>query len=108
MLRNDSRTLLRKELEKLPRNSCEVLILREIDGMPGREIADCIAPVRLSATAFLQNPPMDVAAVVDATETDGARNGNVLSGPNVTPLRGLRPDGRSGTQPGIIRGDRRS
>jgi hypothetical protein len=91
-----------------PPNVRAVPILREIEGMPDRKIADSMAPVRLSAYAALQNLPMDVAAIVDATETDRAWNGNVLSGPNVASLRGLRPDGRSGQQPGIIRGDRRS
>ena len=100
--------MLREELEKLPANFRDVLILREIDGLPDREIADCISPVRLSATAFVQNPPMDVAAVVGATETDRAWNGNFLSGPNVASRRSLRLDATSGPQPGIIRGDRRS
>jgi RNA polymerase sigma-70 factor (ECF subfamily) len=40
VLQNDRGTLLRKALEKLPRNSREVLILRELEGMSYREIAD--------------------------------------------------------------------
>ena len=40
VLQNDSAALLRKALEKLPPNSREVLILRELEGMSYREIAD--------------------------------------------------------------------
>src|SRR5712692_6964039 len=40
VLQNDSGTLLRKALEKLPPNFREVLILRELEGMSYREIAD--------------------------------------------------------------------
>ena len=40
VLKNDSGTLLRKALEKLPPNFREVLILREFEGMSYREIAD--------------------------------------------------------------------
>jgi len=40
VLRNDSNTLVRKALEKLPPNFREVLILRELEGMSYREIAD--------------------------------------------------------------------
>jgi RNA polymerase sigma-70 factor (ECF subfamily) len=40
VLRNDSDTLVRKALEKLPPNFREVLILRELEGMSYREIAD--------------------------------------------------------------------
>jgi len=40
LLRNDSGTLLRKALEKLPPNFREVLILRELEGMSYQEIAD--------------------------------------------------------------------
>src|SRR5205823_6944984 len=40
VLQNDSAALLRKALEKLPPNSREVLILRELDGMSYKEIAD--------------------------------------------------------------------
>jgi RNA polymerase sigma-70 factor, ECF subfamily len=40
VLQNDSAALLRKTLEKLPPNSREVLILRELEGMSYREIAD--------------------------------------------------------------------
>ena len=40
MLQNDSDTLVRKALEKLPANFREVLILRELEGMSHREIAD--------------------------------------------------------------------
>ena len=107
-LQYDSGTLRRKALQTLALNFREVRILRGVEGIPDGEIADIIAPARLSATAALQNLPMDVAVVIDATDTYRAWNGNVLSGPNVAPLRGLRPDGRSGPQPGIIRGDRRS
>jgi RNA polymerase sigma-70 factor, ECF subfamily len=39
-LQNDSATLVRKALEKLPPNFREVLILRELEGMSYREIAD--------------------------------------------------------------------
>jgi RNA polymerase sigma-70 factor (ECF subfamily) len=39
-LQNDSSTLLRKALENLPTSFREVLILREIEGMSYREIAD--------------------------------------------------------------------
>ena len=39
-LQNDSDTLVRKALEKLPSNFREVLILRELEGMSYREIAD--------------------------------------------------------------------
>ncbi len=39
-LQNDSAVLLRKALEKLPPNSREVLILRELEGMSYKEIAD--------------------------------------------------------------------
>ena len=40
VLQNDSSALLRKALEKLPPSFREVLILREIEGMSYREIAD--------------------------------------------------------------------
>ena len=40
VLQNDSTSLLRKALEKLPPNSREVLILRELEGMSYKEIAD--------------------------------------------------------------------
>jgi RNA polymerase sigma-70 factor (ECF subfamily) len=40
LLQNDSGTLVRKALEKLPPNFREVLILRELEGMSYREIAD--------------------------------------------------------------------
>jgi RNA polymerase sigma-70 factor, ECF subfamily len=40
VLQNDSDTLVRKALEKLPPNFREVLILRELEGMSYREIAD--------------------------------------------------------------------
>ncbi len=40
VLQNDSAALLRKALEKLPPNSREVLILRELEGMSYREIAN--------------------------------------------------------------------
>ena len=40
VLQNDHGTLLRKALEKLPPNFREVLILRELEGMSYREIAD--------------------------------------------------------------------
>jgi RNA polymerase sigma-70 factor (ECF subfamily) len=40
VLQNDSNTLLRKALEKLPQNYREVLILRELEGMSYKEIAD--------------------------------------------------------------------
>jgi RNA polymerase sigma-70 factor, ECF subfamily len=39
VLQNDSDTLVRKALEKLPPNFREVLILRELEGMSYREIA---------------------------------------------------------------------
>jgi RNA polymerase sigma-70 factor (ECF subfamily) len=40
VLQRDSNTLLRKALEKLPPNYREVLILRELEGMSYKEIAD--------------------------------------------------------------------
>jgi RNA polymerase sigma-70 factor (ECF subfamily) len=40
MLQNDSSTLVRKAMEKLPPNYREVLILRELEGMSYKEIAD--------------------------------------------------------------------
>jgi RNA polymerase sigma-70 factor (ECF subfamily) len=40
VLQNDSSTLVRKALEELPTNFREVLILRELEGMSYREIAD--------------------------------------------------------------------
>ena len=40
VLQNDNRALLRKALEKLPSNFREVIILRELEGMSYREIAD--------------------------------------------------------------------
>jgi RNA polymerase sigma factor (sigma-70 family) len=40
VLQNDSGTLVRRALESLPANFREVLILREIEGMSYREIAD--------------------------------------------------------------------
>jgi RNA polymerase sigma-70 factor, ECF subfamily len=40
VLQNDSDTLVRKALEMLPSNSREVLILRELEGMSYKEIAD--------------------------------------------------------------------
>lgn len=40
VLKNDSNALLRKALEKLPPNYREVLILRELEGMSYKEIAD--------------------------------------------------------------------
>jgi RNA polymerase sigma factor (sigma-70 family) len=39
MLQNDSSTLVRKAMEKLPPNYREVMILRELEGMSYREIA---------------------------------------------------------------------
>ena len=43
VLQNDSSTLVRKALENLPTGFREVLILREIEGMSYREIADISA-----------------------------------------------------------------
>ena len=40
VLRDDNSTLVRKALEKLPPNFREVLVLREIEGMSYREIAE--------------------------------------------------------------------
>jgi RNA polymerase sigma factor (sigma-70 family) len=40
VMQNDSHTLVRKALEKLPPNLREVLILRELEGMSYREIAE--------------------------------------------------------------------
>jgi RNA polymerase sigma-70 factor (ECF subfamily) len=40
MLQNDSSTLVRKAMEKLPPNYREVLILRELEGMSYKEISD--------------------------------------------------------------------
>lgn len=40
VLQNDSGVVLRKALEKLPMNSREVLILRELEGLSYREIAE--------------------------------------------------------------------
>jgi RNA polymerase sigma-70 factor (ECF subfamily) len=40
VLQNDSGNLVRKALEKLPPNFREVLVLRELDGMSYREIAE--------------------------------------------------------------------
>jgi RNA polymerase sigma factor (sigma-70 family) len=40
VLQNDRGTLLRKALEKLPPNFREVIVLRELEGMSYREIAD--------------------------------------------------------------------
>ena len=40
VIQNDSGTLVRKALEKLPPNYREVLILRELEGMSYREIAE--------------------------------------------------------------------
>lgn len=40
VLQNDSGTLVRKALEKLPANFREVLVLRELDGMSYKEIAE--------------------------------------------------------------------
>ena len=40
VLQNDSQTQVRKALEKLPPNYREVLILRELEGMSYKEIAD--------------------------------------------------------------------
>ena len=40
VLQNDSSTLVRKALEKLPTNFREVLVLRELDGMSYKEIAE--------------------------------------------------------------------
>jgi RNA polymerase sigma-70 factor (ECF subfamily) len=40
VLQSDSDTLVRKALEKLPPNFREVLVLRELEGMSYREIAD--------------------------------------------------------------------
>jgi len=40
VLQNDSDTLVRKALEMLPPNSREVLVLRELEGMSYKEIAD--------------------------------------------------------------------
>ena len=40
VLQNDSSTLVRKALEKLPANFREVLVLRELDGMSYKEIAE--------------------------------------------------------------------
>jgi RNA polymerase sigma-70 factor (ECF subfamily) len=40
VLQNDSGTLVRKALEKLPANFREVLILRELEGMSYKEIAE--------------------------------------------------------------------
>jgi hypothetical protein len=41
----------------------------------------------------LQDLLIDVAAAVDATESDREWNRNVLGGPNVASLRDLCPDG---------------
>jgi RNA polymerase sigma-70 factor (ECF subfamily) len=40
VLQNDSSTLVRKAMEKLPPNFREVLILRDLEGMSYKEIAD--------------------------------------------------------------------
>jgi RNA polymerase sigma-70 factor, ECF subfamily len=40
VLQNDSGTLVRKALEKLPTNFREVLVLRELDGMSYKEISE--------------------------------------------------------------------
>jgi len=40
VLQNDSDTLVRRALEKLPSNFREVLVLRELEGMSYRQIAD--------------------------------------------------------------------
>jgi RNA polymerase sigma-70 factor (ECF subfamily) len=40
VLQNDSSTLVRKALEKLPTNFREVLVLRELEGMSYKEIAE--------------------------------------------------------------------
>jgi RNA polymerase sigma-70 factor (ECF subfamily) len=40
VLQNDSGTLVRKALERLPTNFREVLVLRELDGMSYKEIAE--------------------------------------------------------------------
>jgi RNA polymerase sigma factor (sigma-70 family) len=40
VLQNDSSTLVRKAMEKLPARFREVLILRELEGMSYKEIAD--------------------------------------------------------------------
>ena len=40
ILRNNSDSLVRKALEMLPPNSREVLVLREMEGMPYKEIAE--------------------------------------------------------------------
>jgi RNA polymerase sigma-70 factor (ECF subfamily) len=40
LLQNDSDTLVRKALQKLPPNFREVIVLRELEGMSYREIAD--------------------------------------------------------------------
>jgi RNA polymerase sigma-70 factor, ECF subfamily len=40
VLQNDNGNLLRKALQMLPPNFREVLILRELEGMPYREIAE--------------------------------------------------------------------
>jgi RNA polymerase sigma factor (sigma-70 family) len=40
MLKNDSNTLVREALEKLPPNYREALILRELEGMSYKEIGD--------------------------------------------------------------------
>jgi RNA polymerase sigma factor (sigma-70 family) len=40
LLQNDSGTLVRKALQKLPTNFREVLVLRELDGMSYKEIAE--------------------------------------------------------------------
>jgi hypothetical protein len=44
----------------------------------------------------IQDLLMDVAAAVDATESDRASNRNVPSGPNVVSLGNLRPGSRYG------------
>ena len=40
LLQNDSRILVKKALEKLPRNLREVLVLRELEGMSYKEISE--------------------------------------------------------------------
>jgi hypothetical protein len=46
----------------------------------------------------IQDLLMDVAAVVDATESGRAWNWKVPSGPNLVSLGNLRPGGRYGQQ----------
>ena len=77
LLRNDSGNLLHKALENLPESLREVLILREIEGMSYREIADItgvpLGTVMSSLSRARGRLRQALRSVVDQNTTPGSR-----------------------------------